>query len=393
MRYSKVKVFVLIITLVMGNYFWAQIGMGQWRLHVASGQAIDVAIVDNTVFTAFKNGIFVYNSDTEEEELLTDINGISDIDVSTIYYDEVEGAILVGYENGNIDKITSDNIYNIPAIKLAQIPNSKRINRFQRSGDFIYVATDFCVSKLDIQKDEIKDTYYPTSGNEAILDLSFAEDTIFALTANMLKYGLLSNPALPDESQWQIETRLPIINESSYTEIESFQNQLIVLFKKDGYGMDSVFYLNNTGVDLLTDVPFSLEINSINILSDSSFAVNMDGAIYLYNDQLENIASYNSNNMYTWISPLRTVRNGQGIWSADKTKGLFLFTSGVGYKRYPIVGPTNNDFYSMDWQKDKLAIASGRLNGKLPSFSTNGLHLFKNEECIKIKSKTSTNML
>ena len=55
MRYSKVKVFVLIITLVMGNYFWAQIGMGQWRLHVASGQAIDFAIVDNTVFTAFKN--------------------------------------------------------------------------------------------------------------------------------------------------------------------------------------------------------------------------------------------------------------------------------------------------------------------------------------------------
>jgi len=380
MRYSKVKVFVLIITLVMGNYFWAQIGMGQWRLHVASGQAIDVAIVDNTVFTAFKNGIFVYNSDTEEEELLTDVNGLSDIDVSTIYYDEVEGAILVGYENGNIDKITSDNIYNIPAIKLAQIPNSKRINRFQRSGDFIYVATDFCVSKLDIQKDEIKDTYYPTSGNEAILDLSFAEDTIFALTANMLKYGLLSNPALPDESQWQIETRLPIINENSYTEIESFQNKLIVLFKRDGYGMDSVFFLNNTGVSLLTDVPFSLEINSINILNDSSFAVNMDGAIYLYDDLLENIASYNSNNMYTWISPLRTVRNGQGIWSADKTKGLFLFTSGVGYKRYPIVGPTNNDFYSMDWQKDKLAIASGRLNGKLPSFSTNGLHLFKNEE-------------
>lgn len=380
MRYSKVKVFVLIITLVMGNYFWAQIGMGQWRLHVASGQAIDVAIVDNTVFTAFKNGIFVFNSDTEEEELLTDINGLSDIDVSTIYYDEVEGAVLVGYENGNIDKITSDNIYNIPAIKLAQIPNSKRINRFERSGDYIYVATDFCVSKLDIQKDEIKDTYYPTSGNEAILDLSFSEDTIFALTANMLKYGLLSNPALPDESQWQIESRLPIINENSYTEIESFQNKLIVLFKKDGYGMDSVYYLNNTDVDLLIDVPFSLEINSINILNDTSFAVNMDGAIYLFNDLLENIASYNSNNMYTWISPLRTVRNGQGIWSADKTKGLFLFTSGIGYKRYPIVGPTNNDFYSMDWQNNKLAIASGRLNGKLPSFSTNGLHLFENEE-------------
>ena len=82
MRYSKVKVFVLIITLVMGNYFCAQIGMGQWRLHVASGQAIDLAVVNNTVFTAFENGIHVYNSETEEEDLLTDINGLSDINVS-----------------------------------------------------------------------------------------------------------------------------------------------------------------------------------------------------------------------------------------------------------------------------------------------------------------------
>lgn len=59
MRYSKVKVFVLIITLVMGNYFWAQIGMGQWRLHVASGQAIDVAIVDNSVYSVQKWNICI----------------------------------------------------------------------------------------------------------------------------------------------------------------------------------------------------------------------------------------------------------------------------------------------------------------------------------------------
>ncbi len=379
MRYSKVKVFVLMFTLIMGNYFWAQIGMGQWRMHVASAQAIDVAVVENTVFTAFKNGVFVYNSETEEQELLTDINGLSDINVSTIYYDEVGEAVLVGYENGNIDKITSDNIYNIPAIKLAQIPNSKRINRFERYGDYVYVATDFCVSKLDVDKDEIKDTYYPTNGNDAILDISFSGDTIFALSATMLKYGLLTNPALPDESQWQIDNRLPVIAENEYSEIEMFQNKQMVLFKKDGYGMDSVFYLNENGLGLLTDSPFSLEINSINILNDTLFAVNMDGAIYMYDETLSNSASYNSNNMFIWISPLRTVLNSQGVWSADKTKGLFLFTSGIGYKRYPIVGPYNNDFYSMDWQEDKLAIASGRLNGKLPSFSRNGIHLFENE--------------
>jgi len=379
MRYSKVKVFVLVITLVAGNYFFAQVGMGQWRLHVASGEAIDIVKAENTIFTAFKNGIFVLNRDTEEEELLTDINGLSDIDVSSIYYDEASQAVLVGYENGNIDKITSSSIYNIPAIKLAQVPNSKRINRFQRIGDYVYVATDFCIVKLDLDKDEVKDTFYPTNGNEAILDISYSHDTLFALTSNMLKFGLLDNPALPDESTWQIDARLPVLSSNTYAEIERFNGDQYVLFKHDDYGLDSVFYLSPNGTSLLTDSPYSLEINSINILTDTSFAVNIDGATYVYGASLNLIASYNSNNMFVWLSSSRTVWSDEGLWSADKRNGLYLFPSGIGYKKFPITGPHNNAFYSMDWQNNKLAIASGRLTGKLPSFSKNGIHLFENE--------------
>ena len=110
-RYCSVKTFMLILTLVMGNYFWAQIGMGQWRLHVASGNAIDVVMAENTVFTAYSNGLHVMNRDTEEEELLTDVNGLSDIEISSLYYDSIESCVLVGYSNGNIDKITASSIY------------------------------------------------------------------------------------------------------------------------------------------------------------------------------------------------------------------------------------------------------------------------------------------
>ena len=378
-RYCSVKTFMLILTLVMGNYFWAQIGMGQWRLHVASGNAIDVVMAENTVFTAYSNGLHVMNRDTEEEELLTDVNGLSDIEISSLYYDSIESCVLVGYSNGNIDKITASSIYNIAAIKLAQIPNSKRINRFLRFGDYVYVATDFCIAKLDLNKDEIKDTYYPTNGNQPILDLSFSSDTIFALSADKLKYGLIDNPALPDVSQWEVDPRLPVQIEHSYVEIEKFNGKQFVLFQNESYGMDSVFYLTSTGKTLLTDVPFSLEINSLNILDDTTFAVNMEGGVYIYNSLLTNPLSYNSNNFFIWISPVRTVRSDEGIWSADNGNGLLLFKSGISYARFPIVGPYNNSFYSMDWQDNTLAIASGRLLGKLPSFSTNGLHVFNDE--------------
>ena len=379
-RYCSVKTFMLVLTLIVGNYFWAQIGMGQWRLHVASGKAVDVVVAENTIFTAYTNGLHVLNRDTEEEELLTEVNGLSDIEISCLYYDSVEACVLVGYTNGNIDKITASSIYNIPAIKLASIPNSKKINRFKRQGPYVYVATDFCIAKLDLNKDEIKDTYYPTNGNQPILDLSFATDTIFALTADRLKYGLIENPALPDVSQWQTDFRVPIQTENYYSEIELFDNKQFLLLKDDTYGSDSVFYLLNNSYTLLTNVPFSLEINSINILDDTTFAVNMEGAIYIYNSNLSSPISYNSNNFNIWISPIRTIKTNEGVWSADQINGLYLYPSGIGYKTFPIVGPYNNNFYAMDWQNNTLAVASGRLLGKLPSFSTNGVHVFKEED-------------
>ena len=134
--------------------------------------------------------------------------------------------------------------------------SSKKINRFKRQGPYVYVATDFCIAKLDLNKDEIKDTYYPTNGNQPILDLSFATDTIFALTADRLKYGLIENPALPDVSQWQTDFRVPIQTENYYSEIELFDNKQFILLKDDTYGSDSVFYLLNNSYTLLTNVPF-----------------------------------------------------------------------------------------------------------------------------------------
>ena len=62
-RSFSVKTFMLVLTLLVGNYFWAQIGMSQWRLHVASGKAIDVvlAVLSTTSFNTLKLSCFFIN--------------------------------------------------------------------------------------------------------------------------------------------------------------------------------------------------------------------------------------------------------------------------------------------------------------------------------------------
>jgi hypothetical protein len=156
-------------------------------------RAIDIAKDDDFVYTAYENGLMKYHLDSKEKTLLNKMNGLSDILLSSIYYDSIDQELYIGYKNGNIDKISGDRLINIPAIKLASISGSKTINRFYRYGNTIYVATDFGVVLVNPLKNEIKDTYYPTNGMEAIVDLTVKDQQILALSPTKLYTGILGN--------------------------------------------------------------------------------------------------------------------------------------------------------------------------------------------------------
>jgi hypothetical protein len=381
--------FVLIFFIGFIQSLFSQIGMGEWRLHVTSAKALDVAVNETTVYTAFENGLYVLDlSNGEEKSMMNAINGLSDIQISCLFWDEIDQSLFIGYANGNIDKLKNNRVYNIPAIRLASVPNSKKINRFERNGDFIYVATDFAVSQLNPIKNEIKDTYYPTNSLEKISDIAFSNDTIYALSPTRLLFGKLNNPALPDFTQWTTDLRLnAATNPNFYHELEAVNGNLYVLYSNPIYGNDSVYKLTATGKQLLTSPAFSLEINSINQI-ENLLSINIDGGFYLYNSSNNQVGSYITNNLGVDISPSRTAKNSLGIWSSDLKGGLFKYASEIAIKNYPISGTKNTSFYSMDWRDGKLAIASGRLLLRLPSFSRNGVHLFEDENW-ELKSESN----
>jgi hypothetical protein len=353
--------------------------MGTWKLHVSTSKAIDVVASEKEVFTAYVNGLSIYTIATEEHRLLTALNGLSDIEIACLYYDEVENAVYIGYTNGNIDKYKNGTITNIPAIKLAQISVSKRINRFERNGLYVYAANDFSIVQLDAAKNEVKETFYPTNSTEPIMDVAIYQDSIYALTPTQLLKGYLPNPILPDYSQWVRDIRLPYQTANKYTEMDLFNGRLVVLKKSEEYGTDSVYRINASDLELVTNLPFSVEINSINVVNNY-LSVNIDGVINLYNDNLQIPESYGAGNFNVWFSSARTARNQSGLWSADLKSGLVMYPTEISYKSYPIEGSKNNQFYSMDAQKGKLAIASGRLNDNLPGFTRNGVHFYQNAQ-------------
>lgn len=383
------KIFVLLFLLIFG-FVRAQIGMGEWRLHVVTSKAIDIAENGQSIFTAYENGLSILNLSDGSHELYTALNGLSDIQISCLFYDEVDEALFIGYENGNIDKLKNDQFYNIPALKLANVPNSKQINRFSRAGNFILAANDFSILKIDPVKNEVKETFYPTNSLEKIQDVVYKEDTIFALTPSRLLIGDINNPALPDFSQWSLDSRLiDFSGLGSYKELEMLSGSLVVLFQSSiAETADTVFAITNSGMLRITDLPWAVQINAMNS-QNSQLIVSINGGCLIYNDAYQVVSFYSSINFDRAFNLNRCLKNENGLWAADDNSGLVLFPTEIEYRLYSLSGPKNKHFYSMDWQKGKLAVASGSLSGKQATFSKNGIHFFE-EESWSIKNINNT---
>jgi hypothetical protein len=373
------KILLIVFSFLLFIKSQAQISTGTWRFHSATSKAIAIAASESTVFTAFENGLFEYDIASKEKKLWTAINGLSDIEISTLYFYAETNQLYIGYKNGNIDVLKGGEIYNIPALKLASIPYSKKINSFRRNGDFILAATDFSIVKINDVKKEIKDTYYPTDGLEKIVDVALKADTLYALTPSKLLYAIYTDPALPDPAQWTTDMRLPQISTNFYAGLENFNTIFFVLFKTPSYGSDTLYRLTSNGKEVFAPSPFSLEINSIST-SDSYLHVNKEGGISLFNANLLQTAGYSASNFNQWFSVANSVLNSTGLWSADKNVGLMFYPDEFNFQIISVSGTKNKDFYSMDVNDGKLAIASGGLSGNGPSFYKSGIHFFEDEE-------------
>lgn len=357
-----------------------QIETGHWRLHTATLRALDIATDNEFVYTAYENGLMKYHLDSKEKTLVNRMNGLSDILLSCLYYDTLDQALYIGYQNGNIDKIQDNKVYNIPAIKLATLSGSKKVNRFYRSDEDVFVATDFGVVVINTLKNEIKDTYYPSNGNEPILDIESQGQKLYALTATKLYVGTKGNVLLPSPEGWQEDIRVPSWSYGTYAAIEQAHNELYVLAKSTDYGNDTIlkllpteyinFQYNSTGLEIAN---LTNHMGQLDVLADGSLlSFNASGQV------VESVLSFYLG-IYFRPNQMVVLDNGDK-WMADEFSGAIRTIGEYSYEKITYPGPPRNDFYAMDWYKGKLAIASGRLEFKSPGFLRHGYYVFQNED-------------
>lgn len=385
------RIFIAIVFVHVILNGIAQIGTGQWRMHVPNRSANDVVIRGEQVYTAYGNGLLEVDIPTGEKSLWTAVNSLSDINITCLGQDQSKEFVFVGYDNGNIDKIDGSRVVNIPAVRLAQIQGNKRINKIVPYGNFIYLATGFSIIKLDPEKDEVKETFYPTADGTGIIDVAFKGDSIFAMTENRVLRAKLSNFALADPTQWQEDARIPNLASNGYGGIEVINDFFFIHFKNNDYGKDTVYRITETG--FRTYVSNTTLDNEINHISQENNTLNIyaDGLITNHDSNGAIQYSYSTYLLGQWIYPVHGASLNGVLWVADKNQGLLRMDSEYGFTRFGFDGPPKNEFYSMDWQDGKLAVAGGGISSIANTFSGSGIYLFEDESW-KLFDRDNMNM-
>lgn len=343
-----------------------------------SAKAIDIAEGDSKVFIAFEKGVAEYDLGSDEVSVWDVVNGLSDINVSSIHFSDSENALFIGYDNGNIDKLQNNSVTNIPAIELAQIQGSKKIHSIKERNGFLYFATGFSIVQVDPDKEEVKNTWYPTNGNDPIFDIAFKGDSVYALTETEMLRGNV-NAILADVAQWDLDTRIPSPGSSDYKQIVNFNDELFILKVSSAYGADTVFQLLNNQMTYFSNVGFDIEINGIDHLG-THLGMSTDGAVYLYDQSFIQSDIYSGFNLGGWVSPNAVVFEGSRLWMADNLRGVLRANTLFSSTDVKVTGPPKNSFYRLDWQRGKLAVAGGNLSQVFVTFNTSGVYFFEEEE-------------
>jgi ligand-binding sensor domain-containing protein len=356
------------------NQLHAQVGTGQWRMHLSSQNCFDVAIGNGTVLGALTKGVIEYDIETGEKSLLNRVNKLSDIDVSALTFDPSSNSFFIGYKTGNIDQYLEDGtVINIPAIKLAQILGSKEVFQLKAHNGLLYASAPFGVVVINIAKQEVKDTYYPNGSATPIIRTAFLNDSIYCLTNTGLFKSNLSNPLLADESQWSQDVRVPSPTGGKYTEIETYGDSLFIVYKLDLVG-DSLMRLYGSEFKSSYCNACQFEIGSLKLVDNDLYFNTFGAIVQIQNGAINEILSVTNSNY------INCVKNNNKYYIADLQTGLVEYNNQFSTSFISVSGPARDRFYSVNSFSNKIVVGSTTLDPVVINYTNTGAYIFEDEE-------------
>ena len=356
---NKLKSTLIIALWLVSSFAIAQDGVsiGNWRTHLPYQEVIGVEPIGNKIYAATRYELFYYDTQDNSINILNKINGLSDIGISTIGYNESQRKLFVAYTNANVDLIDHNgNIHNMSDIKEKNIVGNKSINHVYFQGDLAYVACGFGIVVFDLKKEEVKDTYY--IGNQGdmvnVTDVAFYNGRIYACTDNGVYYASQDAPNLANYAAWHFDTSL-IHPHLAYTEMEVFGGKMLLNYN-GGNNADTLFVFDGSRWRYFDKENVS-EKRQMRAYNDRLLLTNR------YNVSVHDINLNQQHSIHSpggGIEPLAVALDNNGdYWIGDKKRGLIWTSDGWNNKDVKPNGTASKNVFELKACDDQVWIATG----------------------------------
>lgn len=360
---NRIKSLFLLIFFSLTLVASAQegVGIGKWRTHMPYQDVIDVEILGSKVYAATPYELFSYDRDDNNLLILNKINGLSDIGIATIRRNDLLDLLFVAYTNANIDLIDRNGyISNMSVIKDKNILGNKTINDVVFQGKLAYVACGFGIVVFDLERQEVKDTYYIGNNGEAVnvTDIAFYGDRIYASTDNGLYYANVEGSNLANFASWTFDNTM-IHPRIAYDEMVVFGGKLLVNYTSESFDSDTLFVYDGNSWSYfdksLKSTKRELRVVGNNLLMSNYYSV----TIYGEDLQKENTVYQCGGTLYPNAA---TLDNEGFFWIGDMRRGMIRAKDSWHYDEIKPNGPYSKNVFELSSYGKHVWIATGGHN-------------------------------
>lgn len=346
----------LILFLFCFNQLSGKTPIGNWSDHLPYKRAIKVVAAGKKIYCCTANSLFYYDLNDNSINKISKIQGLNEVEFSTIEYDPQNDELVIAYSNSNIDIIQNNKIINVPYIKNKITIADRRINNIFISNGMAYLACSYGVSVLDLKKFQITDTYTPSIDGSPNKVNDFCSDgtSFYAATANGIFKAPVDNGLLIDYTNWK-----QFQNFSGFSKecngIKCLNGRLFAFFQNSSpTAQDSLITFNGSNWQNMNLSSYGKKINGINV-STNRFIV-VVGYYVLGIDVNLNIAQIGGGSDPNYAS----IDDNGNVWVSDNIRTLLEFdNNGNGINAISPDSPRFPDVMKVDVNNGQVWSVAG----------------------------------
>jgi len=359
-----------------------------WRDHLPYSNATEIAQVGDLIYASTPYSLVELNMNTNEITRFSKVNGLSETGIAEIVGSTAHNTLVIGYNSSNIDLIKNEKIINISAILNSTLIGDKTIYELYVLNQFVYVCTGFGIVVIDLNREEVKDTYIIGQNNTQlkVKDIHISSDSIFALTDLGILAASKTSTFLSDYNSWNLLASSP----ASIENLESVNNDFIA------FGSQNVIYSYNGNWQVIMDEP-NEELRNVKYLRDnlvvatSSYVTIYQKNLTLLQDTIELFFALNG---VTAITPNDFYITNDYYWLADENSGFNRLKDNFNTEVISNSGPFTNEAFHLSCKDDYMYVSAGRVYGTNwnKAFNWRGIFAYNQSDWAMYNQITITEM-